>query len=68
MGILHPNKNAPHAHYPGRGNGDIRSLELLEAERTAAESASALAEADAQIADAQVDLFRALGGGWASPT
>jgi outer membrane protein TolC len=48
--------------------GDISSLELLDAERTAAESAAALAEADAQIADAQVDLFRALGGGWASPT
>jgi len=46
--------------------GDISSLELLDAERTAAEAEAALAEADARIADAQVDLFKALGGGWAS--
>lgn len=44
--------------------GDISSLELLDAERTAAESEAALAEADANIARAQIDLFRALGGGW----
>ena len=44
--------------------GDISSLELLDAERTAAESEAALAEAEARIADAQVDLFKALGGGW----
>ena len=44
--------------------GDISSLELLDTERTAAEAEAALAEADARIADAQVDLFRALGGGW----
>jgi outer membrane protein TolC len=44
--------------------GDISSLELIDAERTAAEAEAALAEADAQIAAAQIDLFRALGGGW----
>ena len=44
--------------------GDISSLELLDAERTAADAEAALAEANAQIADAQVDLFKALGGGW----
>jgi len=44
--------------------GDISSLELLDAERTAAEAEAALADADARIADAQVDLFKALGGGW----
>jgi NodT family efflux transporter outer membrane factor (OMF) lipoprotein len=44
--------------------GYISSLELLDAERTAADAEAALAEQDAQIADAQVDLFRALGGGW----
>jgi NodT family efflux transporter outer membrane factor (OMF) lipoprotein len=44
--------------------GDISSLELLDAERTAAEAEAALAEADANIARAQIDLFRALGGGW----
>lgn len=48
--------------------GDISSLELLDAERTAAEAAAALAEADASIARAQIDLFRALGGGWSEGT
>ena len=46
--------------------GDISSLELLDAERTAADAEAALAEADARISTAQVDLFRALGGGWES--
>jgi NodT family efflux transporter outer membrane factor (OMF) lipoprotein len=46
--------------------GDISSLELIDAERTAAEAEAALAEADASIANSQVDLFRALGGGWDS--
>jgi len=45
--------------------GDISSLELLDAERTSAEAEAALAEADADIARAQIDLFRSLGGGWA---
>jgi outer membrane protein TolC len=44
--------------------GDISSLELLDTERTAAETEAALAEAEARIAVAQIDLFRALGGGW----
>ncbi|MCC2975957.1 TolC family protein [Sphingomonas sp. PL-96] len=44
--------------------GDINSLELLDAERTFADAQAALANADAFIADAQVDLFRALGGNW----
>lgn len=44
--------------------GDINSLELLDAERTFADAQATLANADAFIADAQVDLFRALGGGW----
>ena len=44
--------------------GDISSLESLDAERTAAETQAALAEADAGIAVAQIGLFRALGGGW----
>ncbi len=44
--------------------GDISSLELLDAERTAADTQAALAQADAQIARAQILLFRALGGGW----
>ncbi len=44
--------------------GDIDSLQLLDAERTFADAEADLAAADARIADAQVDLFRALGGGW----
>lgn len=44
--------------------GDISSLELLDAERTAADAQATLALADAQIAAAQIDLFRGLGGGW----
>lgn len=44
--------------------GDISSLELLDAERTAADAEAALAEADARIAANQIDLFRALAGGW----
>ncbi|AJP71795.1 efflux transporter outer membrane subunit [Sphingomonas hengshuiensis] len=44
--------------------GDIDSLALLDAERTFADAEAGLAAADAQIAGTQVDLFRALGGGW----
>jgi outer membrane protein TolC len=35
--------------------GDISSLELLDAQRTAADAEAALAEADARIAQAQID-------------
>ncbi|MFS0773446.1 efflux transporter outer membrane subunit [Sphingomonas sp. 1P08PE] len=44
--------------------GQIDSLAQLDAERTLADTEAALALADARIAGAQVDLFRALGGGW----
>lgn len=44
--------------------GDINSLELLDAERASADADAALAEADSNIDFAQVNLFRALGGGW----
>ncbi len=44
--------------------GDISSLELLDAERTSADAQATLADADARIAQRQVDLFRAMGGGW----
>ncbi|MBV9881743.1 MAG: TolC family protein [Sphingomonadaceae bacterium] len=44
--------------------GQIDSLALLDAERTLADAEAQLALADARIADAQVDLFRSLGGGW----
>jgi NodT family efflux transporter outer membrane factor (OMF) lipoprotein len=44
--------------------GRADSLAVLDAERTLAQSEADLAEADARLVDAQVDLFRALGGGW----
>ena len=46
--------------------GQIDSLELLDAERTFADAEAELAAADGRIGAAQIDLFRALGGGWAS--
>lgn len=44
--------------------GQVDSLALLDAERTFADTDADLALIDAQIANAQIDLFRALGGGW----
>jgi outer membrane protein, multidrug efflux system len=44
----------------GRADG----LAVLDAERTLAQAQGDLARADAQLVDAQVDLFKALGGGW----
>ncbi len=44
--------------------GQIDFLDVLDAERTLADTDTDLAAADARIAGAQVDLFRALGGGW----
>ncbi|TRW14943.1 efflux transporter outer membrane subunit [Glacieibacterium frigidum] len=44
--------------------GQIDSLAQLDAERTFADTEAALALADAQIARAQIDVFRALGGSW----
>lgn len=44
--------------------GQVDGLVLLDAERSFAESEAQLAEIDAAIASAQIDLFRALGGGW----
>ena len=44
--------------------GQIDSLELLDAERTLAETSAQLALQDALISRAQIDVFRALGGGW----
>jgi multidrug efflux system outer membrane protein len=39
-------------------------LVVLDAERTLANAEFDLAQSDARVATAQVDLFRALGGGW----
>jgi len=44
--------------------GRADSLAVLDAERTLAQSEADLAESDARLVDTQVDLFRALGGGW----
>lgn len=44
--------------------GMVDSLELLDAERTLAESSAELADQDAEISRRQIDVFRALGGGW----
>jgi outer membrane protein, multidrug efflux system len=44
--------------------GQIDFLDLLDAQRSLADAEADLAASDARIADAQVDLFRALGGGW----
>jgi outer membrane protein TolC len=44
--------------------GSDSFLQLLVAERDRATARAALAEARAERADAQVSLFKALGGGW----
>ena len=40
------------------------SLALLDAERTFAEAEADLAAMNGRVSTAQIDLFRALGGGW----
>ncbi len=40
-------------------------LQLLDAERSRASARAALAQSDAALAEVQVALFKALGGGWA---
>lgn len=44
--------------------GRVDSLAVLDSERTLAGAEADLAQADAQVTEAQIDLFRALGGGW----
>ena len=44
--------------------GRVDFLIVLDAERTSAAADADLAESDARVANAQVELFRALGGGW----
>ena len=44
------------------GLGDF--LAVLDAERTNADAEAALARSNQDVASAQIDLFRALGGGW----
>ncbi|CAN5325208.1 efflux transporter outer membrane subunit [soil metagenome] len=47
--------------------GQIDFLSVLDADRTSADADADLAASDARIAVAQVELFRALGGGWEKP-
>lgn len=44
--------------------GTVDFLVVIDAERTAADAEAALALADARVADTQISLFKALGGGW----
>ena len=44
--------------------GRVDSLSLIDAERVFADTEADLAASDARVVTAQVDLFRALGGGW----
>ncbi|WP_213979711.1 TolC family protein [Sphingomonas sp. dw_22] len=46
--------------------GQVDFLVVIDAERTAADAEARVALADARVADAQIDLFKALGGGWQS--
>ena len=46
--------------------GQVDSLALLDAERTFAEAEANLADINGEVADAQINLFRALGGGWSA--
>lgn len=46
--------------------GQVDYLTLIDAERTNAEAEAALAQSSYAVASAQIDLFRALGGGWQS--
>ncbi|RZK02714.1 MAG: TolC family protein [Novosphingobium sp.] len=46
--------------------GRVDFLVVLDAERTLATADADLANADAQVAETQIALFRALGGGWQS--
>ncbi|MBO9601137.1 MAG: TolC family protein [Novosphingobium sp.] len=46
--------------------GTVDSLRLLDAQRTYAEAQAALADQDAEVSRRQIDLFRALAGGWSA--
>lgn len=46
--------------------GQVDGLVLLDAERSFAEAEAQLATTDADIASAQISLFKALAGGWSS--
>lgn len=45
--------------------GAVDALRQLDVQRTYTEAEAALADQDAEVSRRQIDLFRALGGGWA---
>jgi outer membrane protein TolC len=47
-----------------QNRGEIDSLDVLDAQRTLAQAQADSAQATRDVAFAQVDLFRALGGTW----
>ncbi|MXO66428.1 efflux transporter outer membrane subunit [Altericroceibacterium endophyticum] len=47
--------------------GTANSLEVIDAERTLAEARAVQSSQDGAVSRAQIDLFRALGGGWSNP-
>ena len=47
--------------------GQVDSLALLDAERTFAEAEAQVADMNGEVSAKQIDLFRALGGGWGAP-
>jgi NodT family efflux transporter outer membrane factor (OMF) lipoprotein len=49
-----------------RREGALSQLDLLTAEQTMLGARAALASADTRLVDAQISLFKALGGGWQS--
>ncbi|MDB5736677.1 MAG: putative efflux pump outer membrane protein SepC [Sphingomonas bacterium] len=55
---------AAHISIARQREGQIDFLTVLDAQRTLADSEADLAASDARVATTQVDLFRALGGGW----
>ena len=54
----------PHLRDSASDAGRDNFLQLLDADRDRAAARAALASPNAQVADAQVSLFKALGGGW----
>jgi len=48
--------------------GRADNLAVLDAERTLAQAQADLAEADSSLVDAQIEVFKALGGGWQTST
>ena len=59
-------RSPPASSAPSSAKGRWTCLALLDAERTFAEAEAELAKINGQVASAQINLFRALGGGWSA--